>query len=211
MADLPGIHYAASMHETEQDNPTALPRSPLLLTAGDSALLIVDVQEKLLPLITDAERMVWNCRRLIDAFKLFDVPVAATEQYPQGLGPTVAELAERLPQPPAKIAFSCGACGEIFAAWESLGIHKILLAGIETHVCVQQTAHDLLAAGFAVFVAADAVAARFAIDHETALRRMDSAGVTVTTTEAAMFEICERAGTPQFKQLSQLVRETAPE
>ena len=136
--------------------------------------------------------------------------VAATEQYPQGLGPTTPELAERLGTIPAKIAFSCGECGEIFTGWRDRGIWKILVCGIETHVCVGQTVHDLLGEGFRVYVAADAVGARGPIDHEIALRRMDSAGATLTTIEAALFEWCGRAGSPEFKQISQLVQRSGP-
>jgi nicotinamidase-related amidase len=86
----------------------------------------------------------------------------------------------------------------------------VLLAGIETHVCIQQTALDLLAAGYQVYLAADAVAARHAIDHEIALRRMESSGVVLTTTEAAIFEWCEQAGTPEFRRISQLAKEAPP-
>jgi len=189
---------------------TALVRSPELMNRDDAALLVVDMQAKLLPLIASHQRVIWNCRRLIDGAKILGVPIAATEQYPQGLGPTTAELAGRLETIPAKLAFSCGECGEIFRAWRERGIWKILVCGIETHVCVGQTVHDLLAEGFRIYVAADAVGARGAIDHELALRRMDSAGATLTTTEAALFEWCGRAGSPEFKQISQLVRESPP-
>lgn len=198
------MHYVDSMTET------ALHRSPELMNRDDSALLVVDMQAKLLPLIPGHERVTWNIRRLIDGAKILGVPLAATEQYPQGLGPTTPELAERLGSIPAKLAFSCGECGTIFAGWRDLGIWKILVCGIETHVCVGQTVHDLLGEGFRVYVAADAVGARGAFDHEVALRRMDSAGATLTTTEAALFEWCTRAGSPEFKQISQLVREQAP-
>jgi nicotinamidase-related amidase len=187
-----------------------LPRSPELMNRDDTALLVVDVQAKLLPLIKGSGRMVWNVRRLIDGAKILGLPIAATEQYPQGLGPTTAELAAKLGTIPGKLAFSCGECGELFADWQQRGIWKVLVCGIETHVCVGQTVHDLLGEGFRVYVAADAVAARGAIDHEIALRRMDSAGATLTTTEAALFEWCERSGSPEFKQISQLVRETPP-
>jgi len=189
---------------------TSLVRSPELMNRDDAALLVVDMQAKLLPLIAGHQRVIWNCRRLIDGAKVLGVSLAATEQYPQGLGPTAAELAERLGTIPAKLAFSCGECGEIFSAWREKGIWKILVCGIETHVCVGQTVHDLLAEGFRVYVAADAVGARGAADHEIALRRMDSSGATLTTTEAALFEWCGRAGSPEFKQISQLVRETPP-
>lgn len=180
------------------------------MNRDDSALLVVDVQEKLLPLIPERARLVWNIRRLIDGANILGVKVGATEQYPQGLGPTTAELSTRLAAIHSKVAFSCGECGEIFSAWRDLGIWKVLVVGMETHVCVSQTVHDLLGEAFRVYVAADAVAARGALDHEVALRRMDSSGATLTTTEAALFEWCGRAGSPEFKQISQLVRETPP-
>lgn len=180
------------------------------MSREDTALLVVDVQEKLLRFIPDNQRLVWNIRRLIDGAKVLGVSVAATEQYPKGLGPTTAELAERLDDIPAKLAFSCGGCPDIFGGFQEQGIHKILVVGIETHVCVQQTVLDLLAEGFSVYIAADAVGSRFKIDYETALRRMDSAGATLTTTEAALFEWCDEAGTPEFKQISKLVQERAP-
>ena len=161
-------------------------------------------------LIPDHPRLIWNIRRLIDGAKILGVRVAATEQYPQGLGPTTPELASRLDAIPGKLAFSCGECGTIFDQFQEAGIHKILLAGIEAHVCVQQTALDLLADGYRVYLAVDAIGARHRIDYDTALRRMDSAGATLTTTEAALFEWCEVAGSPEFKQISALVRETPP-
>jgi len=187
-----------------------LPRSPELMSASDTALLVVDMQEKLLRLIPGHERLIWNVRRLIDGAKVLGLPVAATEQYPQGLGPTAAILAERLGEIPAKLAFSCGERGEIFASLRDRGIYKILLCGIESHVCVQQTAFDLLSDGYQIYLAADALGARGTLDHDIALRRLDSAGATLTTTEAALFEWCEVAGTPQFKQISALVRELPP-
>jgi nicotinamidase-related amidase len=180
------------------------------MNRDDSALLVVDMQARLLPLIAGHARLVWNVRRLIDGAKILGVSVAATEQYPQGLGPTEPQLAQRLAPIPAKLAFSCGECGEVFAALRDKGIWKILVCGIETHVCVGQTVHDLLGEGFRVYVAADAVGARGQVDHDIALRRMDSSGATLTTTEAALFEWCGRAGSPEFKQISQLVRESPP-
>ena len=192
------------------DEQLELPRSPTLMSRGDCALLVIDVQEKLLPAIADGPRVVWNIRRLIDAAKILGLPVAATEQYPRGLGPTVAPLGERLGTIPAKLTFSAGGCGQLFDNLRGRKIYKILVCGIEAHVCVAQTAHDLLADGWQVFVAVDAVGSRFEIDRDTALRRMDSAGATLTTTEAAMFEWCEAAGTPEFKEISRLARETGP-
>lgn len=189
---------------------STLPRSPELMSTGDTALLVVDVQEKLVPTIPDHERVIWNIGRLIDAARFLGVRVVATEQYPKGLGPTVAELATRLGPVPSKMTFSCGGCPGLFEELESQGIHKILICGIECHVCVQQTVLDLLAAGWRVYVAIDAVASRFERDYRTALGRMDSSGAVLTTTEAALFEWCQEAGSPEFKQISQLVRMQPP-
>lgn len=190
--------------------PQPLPRSPELMSRDDTALLVVDVQEKLIRLIPGHARIIWNTRRLIDAARLLGLPIAATEQYPQGLGGTVNELASLLDSPSAKVAFSCGACGELFQHLREKQVQRVLVAGIESHVCIQQTVLDLLAHGYRVYVAVDALGARFAIDHEVALRRMESCGAILTTTESAMFEWCEQSGTPEFKEISRLVRESPP-
>jgi nicotinamidase-related amidase len=190
--------------------PDRLPRSPEMMSQEDTALLVVDVQERLVPAVADNRRVVWNVRRLVDGARVLGIPVVATEQYPKGLGPTVPELAERLGAIPSKLTFSCGGCPALFEDLDHRGIHKVLVCGMEAHVCVQQTVLDLLAAGWRVYVAVDAVGSRFEVDYRTALRRMDSAGATLTTTEAALFEWCDVAGTPEFKQISQLAREEAP-
>lgn len=200
----------AMSQNAAKEKAQPLPRSPELMSASDTAMLVVDVQGKLVTLIPGHERIVWNIRRLLDAAKLLGMPAAATEQYPQGLGPTAPELAERLGNIPGKLRFSCGECGEIFKDFDDRGLFKVLVVGIEAHVCVQQTVLDLLAAGRRVYLAIDAIGSRYEIDYQTALRRMDAAGATLTTTEAAMFEWCEVAGTPQFKEISRLVRETPP-
>jgi nicotinamidase-related amidase len=180
------------------------------MSASDTTLLVVDVQEKLVRAIPGAGRMIWNISRLIRAAKLLGLTVLATEQYPQGLGPTTADLAALLGPVPGKVGFSCLTCGEIAERLAADERPKVLLCGIEAHVCIQQTALDLLAGGRSVYVAVDAIGARFAVDQKVALERMQSSGATLTTTEAAMFEWCQAAGTPQFKQISALVREPAP-
>jgi nicotinamidase-related amidase len=185
-------------------------RSNQLMNASNSALLVIDVQEKLIPLIFNHRKVVWNIGRLIDAAKLLGVRVLATEQYPKGLGHTITELRERLSVTPEKSMFSCRECSELFAPLKAEGIDNLLLVGIETHVCVQQTALDLLAQGFNLFLAIDALGSRFELDYATAIERMKGCGATVTTSEAAMFEWCESAAHPQFKQVSQLVRQVAP-
>jgi nicotinamidase-related amidase len=187
------------------------PRSPELMSRDDTALLVVDVQQRLLPAIAGRDRIVWNIRRLVDGARLLGVVVAATEQYPKGLGATIPVLAERLGAVPSKLMFSCRECSEIFSEFAEQGRRNVLVVGIESHVCVQQTVLDLLGEGFRVFVAVDAVGSRYEIDYQTALRRMETSGATLTTTEAALFEWCEVAGTDAFKQISQLVREDPPE
>jgi nicotinamidase-related amidase len=187
-----------------------LTRSPDLMSRDDTALLVVDVQERLLPSIPAGDQLVWNIRRLIDGAQTLQIPVIATEQYPKGLGATVPPLAEKLGEIPSKLMFSCRECVESFRPLVDQGRQKILVVGIESHVCIQQTVLDLLSEGFRVYVAVDAVASRFEIDHRTALRRMETAGATLTSTEAALFEWCEVAGSPEFKQISRLVREQHP-
>jgi nicotinamidase-related amidase len=196
--------------DTQPPEEHPLPRSPELMSVGNTALVVIDVQEKLIGVIADHRRVVWNVRRLIDGAKVLGVPVVGTEQYPQGLGPTIPELAERLGPVPSKLTFSGGSCPEVFAALRARSISNLLICGIEAHVCVQQTVLDLLADGWRVYVALDAVSSRFEIDRQTAFRRMETSGATLTTTEAALFEWCEIAGTPEFKQISRLVREEGP-
>ena len=188
----------------------SFPRNPVMMSPADTGLLVVDVQENLIGAIAGHERVVWNVRRLIDGAQILGLAVAATEQYPKGLGPTVPELAERLGQIPSKLTFSCGGCPQVLEKFQSRGIHKLLVSGIETHVCVEQTVLDLLAGAWQVYVAVDAVGSRNDVDHRVALRRMDSAGATLTTTEAALFEWCRVAGTPEFNKISRLVQENGP-
>ena len=176
----------------------------------NTGLLVIDAQEKLLEIIPQRDTIVWNIRRLLDAAAILGVPFAGTEQYPDKLSATVPELKQRLGPMPDKLAFSACVCGEIFQRWEEDRRDRVLVCGIETHVCIAQTAFDLAAAGFGVYVAVDAVGARRAVDHETALRRMEAAGIVLTTVEAAIFEWCGGAGTAEFKKISALAKETPP-
>ena len=193
-------------------SPSEALRSPELLHRASSRLLIVDVQEKLAAALSESTRtrLVSNCRFLIEGAKLFGVPVAATEQYPQGLGPTVAALAELISERPAKKRFSAVEClGWPTAATATDDRFQVVVAGMETHVCVMQTVLDLLAAGYQTTVVADAVGARGDLDHQTALERMANCGATISTAEAVLFEWCESAAAPEFKQLSALVKARA--
>ena len=188
------------------DPETRPPRSNQLLSKTASRLVVVDVQQKLLDHIPVAGSLVENCRRLVRGAQLLDVPVVATEQYPAGLGPTTQVLAELLDEIPEKLRFSCAECLDWSPAGEGQDQRdQVVICGIEAHVCVLQTALDLVAQGFRVFVVADAVASRHKLDWKTALGRLADSGVVVLTTESVLFEWCEVAGTDEFRQISRLV------
>ena len=179
-----------------------------MLKLDDTALVVIDVQGKLAQLMHNSTELFKNLRLMIQGAQVLGIPILLTEQYPKGLGPTVPEVSELLPAIPpiAKNAFSC--CGEraFMLALERLGRHQILLTGIETHVCVHQTALDLHDAGYEVQVIADAVSSRTAENRHIGLEKMRDAGVVITSTETALFELMKLAEGPQFKQISQLVK-----
>lgn len=177
---------------------------PMRLTPSSSLLAVIDVQERLLAAMSDADRVVARCTRLADAARILGVQAVLAEQYPKGLGPTPAALAAILPPAATKMSFSCCGCSGFTAALTP-ETGAVVLAGLETHVCITQTALDLLARGLGVFVAVDAVASRHAIDHEVALRRLEGAGAVLTTTEAVVFEWCRSAEHPQFQKIRRLV------
>lgn len=184
-----------------------LSRSPLLLDPSTSALLVVDVQEKLLPLVQGASSVLANVTLLMDAANRFEVPIVATEQYPAGLGPSVSEVAERLPEAAReKRLFSCRQCRDVFDRWHEQRRRQVVVVGIETHVCVQQTVLDLLAMGFDCYVVVDATASRHELDQKIAWQRMEISGAMLTTTESALFEWCADSRHPQFKQISAWVK-----
>ncbi|MGC4006924.1 MAG: hydrolase [Pirellulales bacterium] len=186
-------------------------RSPALLDRNRAALVVVDVQEKLLPVVRDAGRVAGNIGRLLEAAGLWRIPVLVSEQYPRGLGKTVDQIAEKLPTPRLsvceKLDFSCWGCEEFRHQLHAVGRRQIVVVGIETHVCVQQTVLDLTAAGYQTFVVVDAVSSRAAMDHDVALRRMTASTVIAVTAESVLFEWCERAGSPEFKRTSALVKD----
>ncbi|MCI0700285.1 MAG: isochorismatase family protein [Planctomycetia bacterium] len=171
-----------------------------------SVVIAIDIQDKLLVKIPTGPAMVRNAGFVLDVANVLGIPVRGTEQYPKGLGPTNAEIARRLsPNLPAKTAFSCCGAGTFLEELEMLRRPNVVLVGMETHVCVAQTALDLLNAGLHVFLPVDALAARGAIDHDTALRGMEQAGAVLTTAEAIAFEWLGDSSHPQFKAVSALV------
>lgn len=176
------------------------------LTAEHGALLLVDLQEKLLAAMDDRGRVVANAVRLTRAAELLGMAVACTEQYPKGLGPTVAELAELVPQRWPKTTFHCCSVPQFLEKLYGRHVRHVTVAGIEAHVCVAQTALELMNLGFRVQVPADAVASRHAIDWEFALRRLERAGAVVSTTEAVLFEWAEKSDCPRFKAISEMIK-----
>jgi nicotinamidase-related amidase len=183
---------------------------PLRLTAETSAVLVIDVQEKLLPAVPTARELLLNLGFLLDVARLLGVPVLATEQYPRGLGGTAPELLARLPaERPAKTAFSCAAVPSVLDSLQNGGRRQLVATGLETHVCVLQTVLDFLSVGVTVFVPVDAVAGRFSRDHELAVRRLERAGAILTTCETTAFEWLGDAAAPHFKEVSKLVQERA--
>jgi nicotinamidase-related amidase len=185
-------------------------RTPSRRTAHHGALLVVDLQERLLAAMPHAALITANAARLARAARELDVPVLATEQNPQKLGPTVGPLAGLVPAPVGKMTFSACGAGPLLEGLHGRAIRHVTLVGVEAHVCVAQTALDLIDMGFAVQVAADAVASRSTHDWAFALRRLAAAGAIITTTEAVLFEWLETADAPAFKAISALVKDFAP-
>lgn len=172
-------------------------------------VLLIDVQEKLLPLIECHARVIAGVRKLLQGSAVFELPVLVTEQYSKGLGSTVAAAKEVWPKgtkPIEKPTFSAWPDDGVRAAMLGLDRTQVILAGIETHVCVQQTALDLRSRGFEVFACADAVGSRRAVDHEVALDRMRQAGVLVSTVESVLFEMCQRCDTARFKAMLEVIK-----
>ena len=176
-----------------------------LLTAANSQLVVIDVQERLLPAIQQYKSIAATIRFLLDAAAMMQVPAVVTEQYPKGLGSTVEPLRNH----PATVAtiekLRFSAADELLNT--GVTANQVVLAGIESHICVQQTALELRRRGIQVFVAADCIGSRHAEDSRRAIDRMDRAGIVISTAEAIAFEWCERAGTERFKTLSRLVRD----
>lgn len=176
----------------------------MLLEKDDSCLLLIDVQEKLTPYVRDAEALVKRCQWLMRLADDLGVPHIVSEQYPRGLGATVTALKElsTVENPCEKVHFSCWREPSFKNRLQDLHKNQLILIGIETHVCVLQTALDLLDQGFQVFVVVDAVSSRFELDYHYGLKRMKQAGAQLVTAEMVFFEWLERAGTAQFKALS---------
>jgi len=180
----------------------------MLLERDRSCLLIVDVQERLTPVMSDPRRVLHNCVLLMRAAQRLGVPILVSEQYPKGLGPTMVDLRPYLPEAGAlpKLHFSAAADQAILAKLQGFGRGQVVIAGIETHVCVLQSAIDLKAKGFEVMVAADACASRRIESEQMGWSRMRQCGVELLSVEMVLFEWMHQAGTPEFKELSALIK-----
>jgi len=183
-------------------------RSHRLLDATRSQMLVVDMQEKLLAKVANAGGIITACSAMLQISKLLELPLLATEQYPAGLGATVEPIKKLLDQtiPMEKVAFSCWADQRIRQALVDIGKEQVLIVGIESHVCIVQTALDLQEAGYQVFVCRDAIGSRDAQQHDWALDRLAQQGVILSSVESAVFELLHRAGTEKFKAALPIIK-----
>ena len=175
-----------------------------VLDRNRTALVVVDVQEAFRPAVLDFERVARNVATLVDGAKVLGLPLLVTEQYPKGLGHTVIEVADRLDDvdPIEKVCFSAVQAN----GFELRGRGQALVCGIESHVCVSQTAHDLLERGVEVHVARDAVTSRTGENKELGLHKMEGSGAVITSVETALFELVGAAGSDEFKAVQRLVK-----
>ncbi len=178
------------------------------ISENSTALLVVDLQERLVPVIADKDHLLFCSLRAIKAAKILELPILCTEQYPKGLGRTINELAVELKEAHfyEKTSFSC--CGnlEFMEKLNLLSVKHLIVIGIETHVCIMQTAFDLLAKGFSVTVLADVTSSRNEDDSYWALRNMQAKGINVSTFETEIFGLLKDSKHPKFKEISALLR-----
>jgi nicotinamidase-related amidase len=175
-----------------------------VLDRDRTALVVIDVQEAFRSAVLDFDRVAANSAVLVQGARAIGVPVLVSEQYPKGLGRTVPELADHLEgiEPVEKTVFSAASAD----GFDLEGRDQALLCGIETHVCVSQTAHELVGLGVEVHIARDAVSSRSEENRELGLRKMEGAGAVLTSVETALFELLGEAGTPEFKEVQALVK-----
>lgn len=176
----------------------------MLLEKDKSCLLLIDVQEKLTPHVRESEALISRCQWMIRLATELNVPLLVSEQYPRGLGATIEPLRILVSRAKhvEKVHFSCFREQDFQQCLQNMNKKQFVLIGIETHVCVLQSAMDLKKAGHEVFVVVDAVSSRSELDHKYGLKRMKQAGIQLITSEMVFFEWVEKAGTPQFKTLS---------
>jgi len=182
--------------------------SKFTLDKNNVTLLIVDIQDKLAAAMKQREKVVENTLHLIELAKMLDIPIIVTEQYPKGLGSTVPEIKEALPAyvPIEKLTFNCCGVADFSGALKRAGRRKIILTGMETHICVLQTALGLLQDGYAVHAVSDAVCSRTKENWKVGLGFMYDAGAVITGTETVLFQLLGVAGTEEFKAVSKRIK-----
>jgi nicotinamidase-related amidase len=177
-----------------------------ILNREESVLLVIDIQERLVPAMEVGREVIDRTNILLETAKTLEIPVLATEQYPRGLGKTVSDLLlDPETHPYEKLTFS-GCTREVADALENIGRKKIIVAGMETHVCVFQTVRDLLGLGHQVFVVRDGVCSRSKENYLNGLDLMKDMGAVITNSETVVFDLMKEAGTAEFKILSKLIK-----
>ena len=183
-------------------------KQPGILNRDKAGLLIIDVQRKLNAVMTDGEKLIKAISTLIEGCKAIGVPILYTEQYPEGLGTTEPALCELLGDNPplTKMYFSSCRDTDLITRLRDKHIEQIILTGMETHICVLQTALDLVAHNFQIFVALEAVTSRKQLDRDVALERLRQNGVIITTVESILFELLETASATEFRKVQKLIK-----
>lgn len=180
----------------------------LKINREEAVLVLIDFQERLMPAMENPEELKDNVVKLVLGCDILDVPMLVTQQYTRGLGPTVSEINDALGEYEAieKTAFSAMGEPEFVDKLKAAGKKSVILIGIETHVCVQQTAIDLLESGYSVFIVSDCMSSRKSNDKENGLSRMVASGAIITTAESVLFELLKDAKNEYFKAISSLVK-----
>lgn len=190
---------------TQVNNYSEIVRQPL--QAENCALIVVDIQERLLPPIYEKERLVRNSKLLLRLAQIFQLPTMATTQYARGLGATIPEIASLLPDPNVfdKVTFGCFGHEPFSSAIKALPSSRntLIVCGMETHICVLQTVLEALNRGYLVHLAADAVSSRTELNWKLGLNRMTEAGAVISSTETIIYELLQQCGTPAFKEMLQ--------
>lgn len=184
-------------------------RHPRLLARDATVLVVIDVQEAYRAVLFEYERVAAATARMLQGATLLGVPILVTEQYPKGVGPTVPEVATHFPAGTSvvqKMSMSCCGADAFRASLAGLGRGQVVIIGIETHACVNQTAHDLMAAGYQVHVARDATSSRRRDDHEVGWSKLLQSGVVPATVESALLELVRTAEAPEFKALQRIIK-----
>ena len=184
-------------------------RHPALLDQSKAALVVVDMQEAFRPMIHGFTDLAERVALLVEGAKVLGVPVLVTEQYPKGLGRTAEEITRKLENsdaPIEKLSFSACGVQDFDTRLREFHVEQIAVCGIEAHICVSQTAHDLLALGYQVHLIIDAIGTRLERNLDVAINKLSKAGAIISSLETALFELCGKAGTSEFKTIQGLVK-----